>query len=209
MLDWLVCFDLGGVLVRINSTWHAAARAARVEPRCRAERLAELGGFPAFEAFQAGDLGETDYLEALRGHLGLDSASDALHVHQSILDTAYPDTEPLVARLHASGIGTACLSNTNSIHWRRMALSEEFPAIAGLQHKFASQDLRLAKPDPRIYEALERAVGAHPERIVYFEDGPANVEGALRRGWRAFLIDPHGDPAEQMVRHLASLDVLP
>ena len=116
MRDWLVCFDLGGVLVRINSTWRAAADHAGVEPRCEADRLAALGGFEAFEAFQAGELEEDAYLEALRAHLGLAHASEALRVHESILAEAYPETEPLVARLHALGVRTACLSNTNSIH---------------------------------------------------------------------------------------------
>lgn len=208
MRDWLVCFDLGGVLVRINSTWAAAARHAGVQPACEAERLAELGGFAAFEAFQAGALDEDAYLEALRDHLELRDADHALQVHESILDVAYPETETLVSQLHASGVQTACLSNTNSIHWRRMAYSGEFPAIASLQHKFASQDLRLAKPDPQIYRALERAVGSEPDRIVYFEDGQANVEGALECGWRAFLIDPHGNPAAQMREHLGTLGVL-
>ena len=202
-----VCFDLGGVLVRIRGTWRLAAAKAGVEPQCPSGRLEELGGFAAFEAFQGGELTLETYLPSLAAHLGLKGVEEARRVHHAILAEPYPGTEELIAELHAHDVRTLCLSNTNAPHWDRMC-GPEFPGIAALRHKFASHELKLQKPDLAIYEALERAAGLAPHEVVFFEDGPANIQGARARGWRAHLIDPHGDPAAQMREHLCREGVL-
>lgn len=198
MSPTLVCFDLGGVLVRINPTWGGAATHAGIATRCNPSALEALGGFEAFEAFQAGALDAHAFLAALAGHLGLEDVAQAEAVHQAILVEAYPGTAELVADLHRAGTATACLSNTNGLHWDRMAHTPEFPAIYALQHKFASQELRLQKPEPAVFRAVEIATGHAPESIVFFDDGELNVKGALACGWRAHVIDPHGDTAAQM-----------
>ena len=195
-------------MVRIHPTWGEAAEHAGVATRCRPEALDELGGFPAFEAFQAGDLHAAPFLAALAAHLGLASRADAEAVHHAILDEAYPGTEALVQELHAAGIATGCLSNTNALHWRRMAHSGEFPGIEALDHKFASHELQLQKPEPAIFRAVERATGRHPASIVFFDDGLHNVAGALACGWRAHTIDPQGNPASQVRRQLAAEGIL-
>ncbi len=45
------------------------------------------------------------------------------------------------------------------------------------------------KPDPRIYAAAERDLGVEPVRILFVDDLPANVEGALRCGWQAVWLN--------------------
>jgi putative hydrolase of the HAD superfamily len=49
------------------------------------------------------------------------------------------------------------------------------------------------KPDPRIYAAAERDLGTEPARILFVDDLPANVEGALARGWQGVWINRAGD----------------
>lgn len=45
------------------------------------------------------------------------------------------------------------------------------------------------KPDPRIYAAAERDLGVKPAQILFVDDLPANVEGALRCGWQAVWLN--------------------
>ena len=58
------------------------------------------------------------------------------------------------------------------------------------------------KPDAAIFGAVEDATGRRGDEILFFDDLPANVEGARAHGWRAVLIDPDGDPAAQVLTAL-------
>ena len=77
-----------------------------------------------------------------------------------------------------------------------------------IEHRHASHLFGLAKPDEKAFAAFERRVGAAGDQILFFEDTPANVEGAKAFGWNAELIDHTGDTAEQMRKHLENYDIL-
>lgn len=65
------------------------------------------------------------------------------------------------------------------------------------------------KPDPRIYAAAERNLGVEPARILFVDDLPTNVEGALRCGWQALWLNRAGDQPSihptRMIRNLREL----
>ena len=84
----------------------------------------------------------------------------------------------------------------------------EFGSFARLQRRLASHELGLHKPDPAIYQAATRTLGAAPGEILFFDDLAHNVSAAREAGWAAEWIDPAGDPVGQMRAHLASLGVL-
>jgi FMN phosphatase YigB (HAD superfamily) len=58
--------------------------------------------------------------------------------------------------------------------------------------------LGLAKPDPEIYRALQQDAEVAPERILFFDDLPENVNAARDLGWRAVLVDPARETAPQI-----------
>ena len=49
------------------------------------------------------------------------------------------------------------------------------------------------KPDPKIYEALEKLTGRRGAEILYIDDRPENVAGGAARGWQTIL---HETPEE-------------
>src|SRR5437868_3609477 len=112
----MVCFDLGGVLARIRRTWNGCAEAVGVKTGLRENELYDLTDFALFDAFQLGAFEPSHYLEKLGSYLSI-SAGDALKVHNAILDRPYEGTQEVVDDLKAAGHRTACLSNTNSLHW--------------------------------------------------------------------------------------------
>ena len=48
-----------------------------------------------------------------------------------------------------------------------------------------SARLRMTKPDPRIYRHVIDAYRLDPERTLFIDDSPINVEAALDAGWQA------------------------
>lgn len=202
-----VMFDLGGVLVRIRREWTEQCAAVSVvptprslEPLMRAERSAAL------DAWQRGDqtLEACSAIWASTLDPGM-PASVGRALLESIVEAPYAGTVELIDELHGLGVVTGCLSNTNGLHWERMI--REFPALGRLQHRLASHELMLAKPEPAIYAHAAAVLGMPAHRIVLFDDLAENCEGARRAGWHSCQIDHDGHTAAQMRRHLVDLGV--
>jgi FMN phosphatase YigB (HAD superfamily) len=123
----------------------------------------------------------------------------------------YPGALGLVQELNRlPGVTTACLSNTNAAHWRRLANEDgraAYPSVLELRQRLASHLLGCAKPDAQIYARAQAAFfgdqGGTPEQIVFFDDLLENVEAARAQGWTAFQVDHEGDTVRQMRTHLA------
>lgn len=206
----VVCFDLGGVLVRICQTWAEACALATLparnlewltsdEWRQRRQR--------AGDQYQAGEIDcATYYAELAAISAGRYSPAEWEAMHHAWTLEHYPGALDLVRALNAlPNITTACLSNTNHAHWVRLSGADgkrEYPAVLELRYQLASHLLGCAKPDARIYELAQRrfteAHALHPSNIVFFDDLPENVAAARAAGWTAFQVDPSGDTVQQM-----------
>ena len=60
-----------------------------------------------------------------------------------------------------------------------------FPEGARLDPMIFSSEIGAVKPRAAAYEAVEARLGLAGDEILFVDDAPANVEGALRRGWDA------------------------
>jgi HAD superfamily hydrolase (TIGR01509 family) len=200
----VVVFDLGGVLVRINRSWQEAASCAGI---ALAHPPADFDDLECFREYQAG-LSSVERYTLELAHAFQISPEEALRLHQAILRDPYPGTLEIVQEVQAKGHLTACLSNTNALHWNVLTDPERFPAICLLRHKIASQVVALAKPEEPIYRLMEETVKAKGEEILFFEDSPANVATAVALGWQAIRIDHDADPAAQMRQALVARGVL-
>ena len=199
-------FDAGGVIVRVTGPWEVAHARSGVP-------LTERIGSPEFAAIQVSmadqhQRGEVDtpaYAAAVAEAAGLQPA-EVERILDAWIDDEYPGWHAVVARLSERGVETALLSNTNAHHWEAMvpggSRAGRYPAIAGLDRHFASHLIGAMKPDAAIFGAVEDATGRRGDEILFFDDLPANVEGARAHGWRAVLIDPDGDPAAQVLTAL-------
>ncbi len=65
-----------------------------------------------------------------------------------------------------------------------------------------SHEVGLQKPDPRIYTLTGARLGVLPERILFVDDSPNKVGGALEAGWRAVLHRDNRQTLEQVVQIL-------
>lgn len=202
-----VVFDLGGVLVRIRRDWDELCAAAGVAatPASR-DHQAHEARHNALADYQCGASTLDECCSTWADSLG-EGTDPAIGraLLEAIVDAPYPGTAALVDALKAHGIVTGCLSNTNALHWESGLAA--LPAVAQLDHRFASHHLRLAKPHRAIYDHAARAIGVAPGRIVLFDDLDENCTGARAAGWVAHEIDHAGDTASQMRRHLVALGV--
>jgi FMN phosphatase YigB (HAD superfamily) len=188
-----VAFDLGGVLIQIHHEWQGATAAAGL--KCQAS--GPLGGFPEFDEYQMGAIDDDRFLSSLCDFLSAER-DDAKKVHMAVLREAYRGTAELVKELTSRGILCGCISNTNALHWERFFDGASYEFGPMLEVRIGSHLVGASKPDPAIFAAFERACGIPPAAIAFFDDNPANVEAAARRGWQVRLVDPSGDTVAQM-----------
>ncbi len=199
----LICFDLGGVLVRICRTWEEGCRAAGVEID-RPWSPADSGGahHKIVGAYTIGELDDAaffDSLESLAG--GVYTAAEFRCIHDAWIIGEYPGAGEVVRELADAGLTLACLSNTNAAHWRTML---EWPTLRALRHRHASHEMGLAKPDPAIFTEFVARRSVDPGKILYFDDLPENVAAAGAVGWDTVRIDYAGDTAGQIRRAIAA-----
>ena len=202
MSPQVICFDLGGVVIRIHRTWQDLARAAG-----KPIRAVELDGDTRGQI-------QTILTEYQRGTVALEQMSDRISqamkgvydateimaLHRAQLRDEYEGVELVVTELDAAGLTTAVLSNTGADHWARLVT---YPAVSKIRHRFASHEIGALKPEAEAYAALENDLGASGPDILFFDDTEENVHAARERGWRAVRIDPEGPTAEQMREVLA------
>jgi putative hydrolase of the HAD superfamily len=197
----IVCFDVGGVLVRISQSWQEAVDRAQVSWNRSESEPILLPTLEAMNEYQAGRLGYTEYLNALADFLAVTPAA-AETVHHSILQEEYPGIPELVADLRAQDCLTAVLSNTNQPHWDDLLNPAKFPSVASVDAPHASHLIGHGKPEPTIYAEFNRLTDSSPGDVIFFDDNQANVDAANAFGWRAYRVDPWGDPADQMRSYL-------
>ena len=203
----LVCFDLGGVLVRLCKSLGDACIRAGLDVGRDFERQWHTHA-SLHQRYETGELSEGEYereLPRLFPEVSLEQIRSAFDAY---LLGLYPGVPQLLDDLKSRGIRTAILSNTNPRHFRAVTDGAEYAALKSIDHFFASCQLGFCKPDPRIYRHVEQTLGVAGDSIIYFDDLAANVDGAAAVRWRAHRIDPNADPVAQIRRVLKKAGLL-
>lgn len=206
----VVCFDLGGVVVRICRTWEEACARVGVEVRDRARFEApELRAkrHAITDAYMSGRMPCDAYWEQIAGATGgLYSEDEVRAVHLAWTRGEYAGIDAVIDRLNGTpGITTACLSNTSHSHWESLST---LGAVRSLSHRLVSHHMGLVKPDAAIYRAAERELGVRPSEVMFFDDLEENIAGARACGWHAEQIDHDRDTAAQITGHLRARGIL-
>ncbi len=101
---------------------------------------------------------------------------------------ATPAIGPSVAILRALRADRVPCFALSNFGVESFALAEtHYPFLAEFDRRFISGQLRIAKPDPRIYEVLERETGFAPGALLFTDDREENIAAAVARGWQTHL----------------------
>lgn len=89
----------------------------------------------------------------------------------------------LMRALRRKGVPVYALTNWGDEHFDIAA--GHFAFFNEFDRAFVSARLGLIKPDPAIYEVVERETGHAPGALLFVDDKAENVAAAVARGWRA------------------------
>lgn len=180
-MPWLLC-DYGEVL-------------SLPQPEQDRAALQSIAGLPAAEfwegywrhrpAYDRADVPAGDYWSAV---LGSHPSEERLRrlVEIDVASWLHPNPETLAAASRAAGRGLrlALLSNA-PVEVAASIDAQDW--LRGFSPRLFSCHLRAVKPEPAVYTAVLEALGTPAEEVIFLDDRPANVEGALQAGLRAQL----------------------
>ena len=102
-----------------------------------------------------------------------------------------PESVHLLKVLRARNIPVLALSNFGTETFR--IACQHYPFLNSFDARYVSGDMKMIKPDPAFYAALEKGSGYAPERLLFTDDKPENIAAAAARGWKTHLFEsPHG-----------------
>ncbi len=108
-----------------------------------------------------------------------------------------PQALELARDIKRQDVRTAILSNMP--HDLLGALRTSFKWLDEFDVQIWSCEQGVIKPDPAIYELCLDALGCGPQRVLFFDDRPRNVEGALQAGMDAQVFES-AEQAREIVR---------
>ena len=186
-------FDLGGVVIDIdfNRTFAHWASSAGCDQALLRERFSQD---EAYQRHEIGAIGIEQYFASLRVSLGIDlTDAQFLAGWNAIYIDETPGIAALLARA-AQRLPLYAFTNTNPAH--EAFWSVRFAdATKNFRKVFVSSSIGLRKPDAAAFEFVVKEIGVPANRIVFFDDGPHNIEGARACGLQTVLVKSPSDVA--------------
>lgn len=195
-----IFFDFGGVLLQFpDGVNHKAIEEQhgleeRTLMRC-------LYRDSRYMDFQVGACTEEEWRDSIRtaavALLGAERANEVLATYEQAERPLNPDMMALVERLRANGYITGIISNTTPGLEER--LQTGLPHMIPLfDFRIGSGDLRIAKPDPGIFQHALELAGVPPEAAVFADDVKSYADAARSIGMHGFHFTGYPQFAEDL-----------
>jgi putative hydrolase of the HAD superfamily len=186
-------FDLGGVVIEIDFG-RAFARWAGAGGQVDAIR-SRFSFDLAYERHERGEIGASEYFASLRASLGTDlSDAELAEGWNAIYLDEVPGIRALLQALEAR-LPLYAFTNSNPTHqacWEPRYAD----TLKSFRRIFVSCEMGLRKPEPQAFAAIAAAIDVPLERILFFDDTRANVEGARAVGMPAVHVRSLDDVAK-------------
>ncbi|HHY85031.1 MAG TPA: HAD family phosphatase [Verrucomicrobia bacterium] len=198
MIPEAVVFDLGKVLLDFDYTIAARRIAQRCEASVDQTRLF-IDQSPLLHRYECGEISTQEFFEEICRLTGFSGTADEFASFFGDIFSPIPIMIDLHAALRRAGVPTYIFSNTNDLAIRHVR--ERYPFFQNFQGYILSYEHGVMKPDPRIYQVVERVVGRTGSAIAYLDDKLENVEAGRARGWQVV----HHDSPERSIESLGSM----
>lgn len=190
-IDFLI-FDLGNVIIDIDYEF-SINELKKIIPEQKFGLTSLFFPSHFHKNYEKGLITTDEFRNEIRKYFEMDLSDDAIdHVWNSLL-RVIPQERVSLLRMLRKRFGTAILSNTNSLHidaFEKMIKDQtDETSIQNLcDFTFLSHEMGLAKPDVSIYEKVLQTINIQPERVLFFDDLEANLQGAEAIGIQTQLI---------------------
>ena len=186
-----IIFDLAGVVLNLNLERDTEALMSVGLPDFEQCMMRPEIVKPAL-AYLNGMCTEEEFLNGIRGACSPDATDEQiLAAMDAVLDDIPASRLAMIADLKKH-YRVFLLSNIYEKAWLHAVREIErqgYKVEDCFERTFLSYEMALAKPDPRIYQAVVDATGIVPEETLYYDDSRENIEAARKMGFDAVLVE--------------------
>jgi putative hydrolase of the HAD superfamily len=196
-----ICFDLDGVF--FTSKGKNSFHNALINEYGASKEIVDelMYRSPEMAKLVRGQISPADFWNRVREITGIVAGDDELakrwvrdyEVDQKVLEA--------VKEARRQGYKTCICTNNNPI--RLPLLVEEYKFNELFDSIISSHEVGFTKPDPKIFEALLQSLGVKGEELIYSDDNPDRLKGAMDLGIITFQFHDF----EQFMSELKKLGV--
>jgi FMN phosphatase YigB (HAD superfamily) len=179
-----VIFDLGKVLLDFD--YRIAGQKLAARSNKAAQEFTDLLLHPhILLQYETGLMSEEEFFQAVCKVTGYGGNFSEF---SSSFGDIFTPIEPMIAlqaELRQKGYPTYIFSNTNQLavdHVRKV-----YPFFANFNGYVFSFEHRCMKPNPGLYEAVEKSSGRSGPELLYLDDRLENIEAGSARAWQTIL----------------------
>ena len=180
----VIVFDLGKVLVDFDYSI-AARKVAVRSTKSLLNLISLLSTSPLIVQYESGQVTHQQFYEQVRDAVGFQGTLEEFGGYFADIFAEMPAMIALHADLRRRGFKTYIFSNTNDLAIEHVG--RNFPFFQKFDGYIYSHEIGAMKPDPKIYEAMEKMCGRGSTDIIYLDDRLENIQAGAARGWRSIL----------------------
>ena len=182
MID-VILFDFGGVLA--DEGWKKGFTAIAEANGLNSDDVIKIASDTVYETgYILGKGSESSFLNAMREKTGIEGDTASLRneiVSRFILRDWMID---LVKKLKSENLIVGILSDQTDMLDK---LNARFDFFKWFDHVFNSYHMGKGKRDASLFDDIAGLLKTPPDRILFIDDDPGNVERARQKGWKAIL----------------------
>lgn len=185
-----VVFDVGQVLLRFNPT-ELLQRIVPERPDLHSQLRSKVFLSPYWVMMDRGGVAMNEIIDGM-----CIGASEELvpYIHRIMNNWNELDTIPeglrALSTCKAHGKRLCVLSNYSKEPFDHAYETHDFFRL--FDQLFISSHHLLVKPDPAIYAKAQEVLQLVPERTLFIDDNPANIEACLQAGWQGLCYNAEG-----------------
>ncbi|MEO3413184.1 HAD family phosphatase [Roseovarius sp. CAU 1744] len=190
-----VIFDIGNVLIE----WQPERYFDRViGPEKRRAFMAEVPFFAMMNRIDEGADFADQIEDTARSHPEWAQAIRLVRDRWcDLAQPAIPHSVRLAGALRERGVPVFILSNFGAGNFPTS--QAQFPFLHGFDRYYISGRMKMRKPDPAIYAAVEADCRLPPETLLFADDRDENIAAAAARGWQTHLFTTPAGWADRLV----------
>ena len=179
----VILFDFGGVLS--EEGWKKGLRVIAEANALNVDSFIQTAAETIYETgYITGKGSESDFWNTLRRKTGIKGNNESLTnelMSRFVLNDRMID---LVKKLKSEKLTVGILSDQTN--WLDQ-LNARFDFFKYFDHVFNSYHLGKGKRDVSLFDDIAGLLKTPPDRILFIDDDPGNVERARQKGWKAIL----------------------
>lgn len=190
----VVLFDFGGVLS--EEGWKKGLKVIAQAQGLNADSLIKTAADTIYETgYIMGKCSESDFWNALKRKTGIKGDNASL-MHELMSRFVLNDRMiDLVKKLKSANLIVGILSDQTD--WLDQ-LNARFDFFREFDHVFNSYHIGKGKRDMTLFDDIAGVLKTSPQRILFVDDDPGNVERARQKGWNAILYADAGSFRPEM-----------